>query len=85
MKCPYCEAEMEQGVIQSPHELAWKKKKQLFGRARFYDDAIVLSELSMLKGSLVISHLCRSCERIIINYKNGSCDANHQPKNGEIK
>ena len=26
MKCPYCEKEMEQGFIQSPHEISWKKE-----------------------------------------------------------
>ena len=25
MKCPYCRNEMEQGFIQSPQEISWKK------------------------------------------------------------
>ena len=25
MKCPYCGNEMEQGFIQSPQEISWKK------------------------------------------------------------
>ncbi len=76
MKCPYCKEEMEQGVIQSPHEISWKKKKHLFGRAQFYEGSIVLSELNMIKGSVAIAFLCEKCEKIIIDYKDGSSDAN---------
>ena len=36
MNCPYCGKEMEKGVIQSPHEINWKKKKAFIGRAMFY-------------------------------------------------
>jgi hypothetical protein len=74
MKCPYCDAEMEQGVIQSPHEISWDKKKRIFGRAEFHEGAIVLSELSILRGSAVIAHCCRKCEKIVINFKDGNCD-----------
>ncbi|PKM50974.1 MAG: hypothetical protein CVV02_08540 [Firmicutes bacterium HGW-Firmicutes-7] len=74
MNCPYCEMEMEQGVIQSPQEISWKKKKHLFGRAEFHEGSIVLSELSILKGSAAIAFLCRKCEKVIIDYKYSSCD-----------
>lgn len=77
MKCPYCGEEMEQGVIQSSQEISWKNKKHLFGRAEFHKGSIVLSKLSMLKGSVAIAFLCRTCEKIIIDYKDGRCDANH--------
>lgn len=82
MKCPYCEAEMEQGVIQSSQELSWKKKRKIIARAKFYDESIVLSKLSLMKGSAIISHLCRTCERIVIDYKEGTCDMNIKPKSG---
>lgn len=76
MICPYCGEEMEQGVIQSPHEISWKYKKSLFGRAGFHKGSIVLSKLSMLKGSATIAHCCRKCQKIIIDYKDGNCDIN---------
>jgi len=55
MKCPYCEKEMEQGFIQSAHEISWKKgdKRPLFGRAQFHEGSVILSELSFMKGSAV--------------------------------
>ena len=68
MNCPYCGKEMEKGVIQSPHEISWQKKKSFIGRAMFHENSIVLSELSMLKGSAVIAYLCRDCQKIVIDY-----------------
>ncbi len=80
MKCPYCGAEMEAGIIQSPHELAWNDKKYFAARARLHQGSVVLSELSMLKGSAVIAHCCRKCEKIVIDYRNGTCDMNRKNK-----
>lgn len=77
MKCPYCENELEQGIIESPHELSWKKKSSIIGRAEFHEGSIVLSELSMVKGSKVTAYLCRSCEKIVIDYSDNKCDANY--------
>lgn len=68
MNCPYCGKEMEKGVIQSPHEISWKKKKSFFGRAMFHEGSVVLSELSFMSGSAVIAYLCRDCKKIVIDY-----------------
>lgn len=69
MICPYCNKEMRYGVIQSQHEINWKPKKtKLFGAAEFHKDAIVLSELSFLKGSCVEAYCCNDCKKIIIEY-----------------
>lgn len=78
MKCPYCNEEMENGVIQSPHEISWKCKKHIFGRAAFHEGSVVLSELSFLKGSAVRAFCCRKCEKIVIDYKNGDSDINRE-------
>lgn len=69
MKCPYCSNEMEKGIIQSPQEIAWNSKKRIFANSDFNDDSVVLSRLSMLKGSAVITYLCRDCKKIIIDYE----------------
>lgn len=80
MKCPYCNNEMERGLIQSPHEIEWIKgeKRHLFGRAEFHDGSVVLSELSMLKGSAVTSYLCRNCKKVLIDYSDEQSDFNAQ-------
>lgn len=53
MNCPYCTNEMEAGVIQSPHEINWKRKKSLIGAAEFHKGSVVLSARSFIKGSSV--------------------------------
>ncbi|GKX29295.1 hypothetical protein SH1V18_17750 [Vallitalea longa] len=78
MKCPYCGKEMEQGVIQSPYEISWDKKKHLFGSAHGRKESIVLSESTMIKGCAVIAYLCRECKKIVIDYTDEKCDYNTQ-------
>lgn len=78
MKCPYCGEEMEKGFIQSPQEISWLKgeKRPLLGRAAFHDGSVILSELSMLKGSAVTAYLCRACKKVLIDYSEGKSDFN---------
>ena len=69
MVCSYCNNEMEVGVIQSPNEISWSKKKRLFARAELYKDSIVLAEWSFVKGSSVEAYLCRKCKKIVIEFE----------------
>ncbi len=61
---------MEKGVIQSPQEISWNRKKHLMARAEFYDEAVMQAKLSF-KGSAVVSYLCRECKKVIIDYEVG--------------
>ena len=78
MKCPYCGAETERGVISSPHEISWIKgeKRPFFGRAEFHEGSVVLSELSFTRGSAVVAFLCRECKKVIIDYGQEHSDLN---------
>ena len=78
MKCPFCDREMEKGIIQSPHEIAWLKgeKKHLFNRAALHDGSVILSELSLINGSAVTAYLCRDCEKVLIDYSDKASDYN---------
>lgn len=68
MNCPYCNGEMEKGVIQSPHEIAWLRKKALlFSAAELHEGSVVLSEFSFMKGSCVTAYLCRPCGKVVID------------------
>ena len=80
MDCPYCHNEMEEGMIQSPHEISWKRgnKIPLFGRAAFHEGSVILSELSYLKGSAVKAFLCRACKKVIIDYTDETSDFNQR-------
>lgn len=68
MKCPYCNIDMEQGVIQSAQEINWQKKKHLINRSYLYDGAVCLSPMSFWKGSAVEAWLCRGCSKVVIDY-----------------
>ena len=80
MTGPYCNNEMEQVFIQSPHELSWKRgtKRPVLGRAEFHEGSVVLSELSFMKGSAVVAFLCRECKKVIIDYSDEKADLNQR-------
>ncbi len=70
MTCPWCQKEMEKGLIQSPHEIAWlpgEKRRFFSTRAEFNDGAVTLSRFSALRGSAVRAWLCRDCGKVIID------------------
>lgn len=68
MKCPYCNAEMKKGVLQSPYGLNWLPKKSLIGNSDFHEGSIKLSKGSLLRGGVVEAYVCSECRKIIINY-----------------
>ncbi|MBQ3103912.1 MAG: hypothetical protein IJC58_06475 [Oscillospiraceae bacterium] len=72
MKCPYCQKEMEIGIIPSPQEISWLpgEKSHLFNKASLHKGSVLLSEFSALRGSCVKAHLCRQCEKIMIDCQN---------------
>ena len=78
MTCPYCNYLMEEGIIQSSQEISWKKgiKRPMFGRAGFHEDSLVLSKLSIMKGSAVKAYLCRKCMKVIIDCGDEKSDLN---------
>ena len=78
MTCPYCNNVMEEGIIQSPQEISWKKgiKRPMYGRACFHKDSLVLSKLSFMKGSAVKAYLCRKCMKVIIDCADKGSDLN---------
>lgn len=80
MKCPYCNHEMEKGLIHSPHELNWIKgeKRKLLAQSFLREDSIVLSEFSMMRGSACLAYNCRNCKKIIIDYADEAIDLNYR-------
>ncbi|HEY5583249.1 MAG TPA: PF20097 family protein [Ruminiclostridium sp.] len=75
MRCPYCNKDMKQGVIQSPYQISWlPKKAKLFTAAELHEGAIILSERSFLKGSCVKAYCCDGCKKVIIDYGDTNSD-----------
>lgn len=79
MKCPYCDKEMEKGLIQSPQELSWLKgeKRKFAARSFLHEGSVVLSSLSMMKGSACVAYNCLSCRKIVIDYSDERVDLNY--------
>lgn len=59
---------MEKGMIRSDHEINWTDKKYFFNRAHFHPNAVLLGRLHFFRGTTVEAWLCRSCEKVIIDY-----------------
>lgn len=80
MRCPYCNIEMEKGIIESNQEISWKpgEKRRIIGRADFHKGSVVLSELSLLKGSAVAAYICKDCKKVIIDYSDNQSDFNNR-------
>ena len=80
MICPYCGNNMKIGLIHSPHELNWipGKKRKLFARGFLHEGSVVLSQLSMLKGSACVAYNCPQCQKIVIDYTNSCTDLNRR-------
>ena len=79
MKCPYCNKEMEKGLIQSPQEIAWYSgdSRRFFNNSDFHEGSVTLSERSLLKGSAVTAWLCRDCKKVVIDYGDENSDLNN--------
>ena len=74
MTCPYCQREMEAGVIQSGRGIVWTKKRRRYPfRARLLplpEGSVVLADFS-LTGSTVEAYFCRACRKIVIDPSGG--------------
>ena len=80
MKCPYCQGEMERGLIHSPHEICWIKgeKRRLFARTIFHEESVLLSKLSFWQGSACVAYHCTACQKIILDYSEEKFDLNRK-------
>ena len=66
MKCPYCDAEMEQGYVQSAKWVFWTKRiKKVY--AILTKDDVEIAPVSGLYCVNENSYLCRNCNKIIID------------------
>lgn len=68
MLCPYCQKELEKGVIQSNRSISWLPKKCFVGAHFLHRGSELLSEANLMHGAVVVAYLCRACEKVIIDY-----------------
>lgn len=70
MTCPYCRRDMEQGLLQSQRVIFFTKKKKVWLLTPVGDDVKVSKNNWTTPNAE--AHLCRSCEKIIVECDLGS-------------
>ncbi len=68
MQCPYCKKEMGKGLLQSGKMMLWTRKKHYLSLRPKGDD--LLLDENYLTGTAVPAWICRSCQKILIDYAN---------------
>ncbi len=66
MKCPYCNSEMEEGMLQSPRYLLWVKTKHSLSYHPKSGE-VLLGEKTI--GDVTArAWVCKQCQKIIADY-----------------
>lgn len=69
MNCPYCNAEMELGYIQSRDGLTWTRKKQpVPALAILGKGSVSLENGAADSAQCVYAYKCSACKKVIIDY-----------------
>lgn len=66
MKCPYCDKEMEQGLLQGMRRVSWVKKKHKI--SLLPKEGEILLENNTFKDFIFSAQICKSCKKIVVDY-----------------
>jgi len=69
MKCPVCEKEMENGLLQVRGDMAWVRQKHNFSLSPEKGE-IFIYKYNTLSSIILNACICKSCEKIVIDYSN---------------
>lgn len=71
MRCPYCNGEMETGILEGGRYLLWAKQPH---KVSYNPKAgeVLLGEKAV-SSVVVDSYICKHCKKIIIDYANFDC------------
>ncbi len=68
MQCPYCNGEMEIGILEGGRYLLWAKQPhKIFYRPKAGE--VLLGEKAV-SSVIVDSYICKKCKKIITDYAN---------------
>ena len=69
MICPYCETEMEKGIIQNrPGSFYTFDNRKHWFRSIAESDYILIGKYGWFKESCTYSYICRKCKKVIVDY-----------------
>ena len=68
MQCPYCNGQMETGILEGQRYLLWSKQPH---KVSYHPkaDEVLLGEKAV-SSARVDSYICKQCKKIIIDYAN---------------
>lgn len=68
MQCPYCNGEVEIGILEGGRYLLWAKQLH---KVSYYPKAgeVLLGEKAV-SSVIIDSYICKQCKKIIIDYTN---------------
>lgn len=66
MKCPYCDSEMEQGLLQGMQRVAWVKKQHKI--SLHPNEGEILLENSVFQNFVFSAEICKTCKKIVLDY-----------------
>ena len=68
MKCPYCNEEMEKGLITSPEPINFMKESRFVNQPKENKGEFNLAKPPFGGRATVEVWLCRNCKKILIEY-----------------
>ncbi|QIB69682.1 hypothetical protein Ami103574_10270 [Aminipila butyrica] len=66
MKCPYCNNEMEQGLLQGMRRIAWVKKQHKLSLLPEQDE--IMLENNSFSDFTLSASICKKCKKIVVDY-----------------
>lgn len=68
MRCPYCNNEMEQRLLQGMRRVAWVKRQHKVSLLPKHGE--ILLENNTFRDFLLQAKICKSCKKIVVDYSN---------------
>ncbi len=72
MLCPYCQKEMEKGLLQGGSILVWVKKKHHISLNPREGEVVL--DRNYLSGPAVPAWICKACKKVIAEYEEKHTD-----------
>jgi hypothetical protein len=66
MRCPYCDFDMEPGILQSSNDIFWSKQERRFPVMPDIIDGDIIVAEGLYRSSNDKAFLCRNCKRLVV-------------------
>ena len=66
MKCPYCDEEMEDGILQAQRYILWTKKQHKLSYHPKEGDVLIGEKT--IGDVMPKAYICKNCKKILLDY-----------------